>query len=61
MTLNFFSKPKDKGSTTRHKAVETVRVWLWGRRHLPPDLIAALHVLIPELGRDGQHEADPFD
>ncbi len=52
MTLNFFSKPASDSNPKRARAVQTVRAWLWGKRHLPPDLIAALHVLAPELARD---------
>jgi hypothetical protein len=52
----FNNKPKD--NSKRYGAVNTVRVWLEGRAHLPKDLVRALHELIPELG-NGAEEDDP--
>jgi hypothetical protein len=60
MTLNFFNKPPPSGNPERQRAVQTVRTWLWGRGHLPRDLVAALHTLIPEL-KDGQRDVEPFE
>ena len=49
MSLNFFSsKPKDDNGK-RYRAVNTVRTFLWGRTHLPKELILALKFLITEL------------
>lgn len=58
MTLQFFSAKPSDGDGRRSQAVNTVIVWLWGRRHLPKDLTEALHYLIPELGRGGRGTLD---
>ena len=51
--------PGDREKGRRHSAVLTVRSWLTGRSHLPRDLVAALHRLIPELARDGKADGPP--
>ncbi len=51
MTLNFFSKPSSDTDDKRYRHVVAVSTWLEGRTHLPRDLVAALHYLIPELQR----------
>ena len=58
MTLNFFSKPTGGTNGKRHDAVLTVRIWLSGRTHLPRDLVAALHQLIPDLGKSSVDDTD---
>lgn len=60
MTLNFFNKPPPSGNPNRQRAVQTVRAWLWGKGHLPRDLVDALHTLVPEL-KDDPHAVDPFE
>lgn len=52
--------PRDRDSGRRYAAVLTVRGWLRGRSHLPRDLVAALHLLIPELGGESR-DADGDD
>lgn len=48
MTNYFNTKPPDDGGN-HVRAVNTVQTWLNGRKHLPKDLVDALHALIPEL------------
>jgi len=48
MTLNYFSKHANTDGK-RYDAVNCVRMWLAGKRHLPKDLLASLQYLIPEL------------
>ncbi|MBS0645177.1 MAG: hypothetical protein JSR97_01115 [Verrucomicrobia bacterium] len=52
MSLNFFSSKPKEDNGKRYRAVNTVRSFLWGRPHLPKDLIQALKFLIPELNND---------
>lgn len=54
MTLQFFASKPPEGDGKRYSAVNTVSTWLWGRNHLPKDLLAALRYLIPELQQQGQ-------
>lgn len=54
MTNFFNTKPHDDGGK-HHRALNTVQTWLNGRRHLPKDLVEALHRLIPEL-REGAED-----
>lgn len=49
MTLQFFTRKPSEADGKRHHAVNTVSTWLWGRNHLPKDLLEALCYLIPEL------------
>lgn len=49
--------PRDRDRGRRYAAVLTVRGWLRGRSHLPRDLVAALHLLIPELDGDSRDVA----
>lgn len=58
MTLQFFSEKPTEGDGKRYRAVNTVSTWLWGRNHLPHDLVAALHHLIPELKREASAKSD---
>ncbi|MBV8772710.1 MAG: hypothetical protein JO166_10355 [Deltaproteobacteria bacterium] len=51
MSLGYFSKHKE-GDGKRYDAVNCLRMWLAGKSHLPKDVVAALHYLIPEL-KDG--------
>lgn len=53
MSLNFFSKHAATNGK-RYDAVNCVGMWLTGKRHLPKDLTAALHYLIPELKKEGE-------
>ena len=55
MSLNFFTSSHPKEDGNRYRAVNTVRVWLRGRNHLPKDLVQALHYLIPEL-KENAHQ-----
>ena len=55
MTLQFFSKHASSHGS-RYTAVNTVQTWLWGKNHLPKDLVAALHTLIPELKKETSGE-----
>jgi len=48
MTLNYFSKHASSDGK-RYDSVNCVQMWLMGKNHLPKDLVAALHYLIPEL------------
>lgn len=59
MTLQFFSQKPREGDGRRYSAVNTIKTWLWGRNHLPKDLIAALQYLIPELQRNPQLDEFP--
>jgi hypothetical protein len=55
MSLNYFSKHKESDGK-RYDAVNCVRMWLTGKRHLPKDLTSALQYLIPELKDDSAEE-----
>lgn len=56
MSLNYFSKHSSRDGK-RYDAVNCVRMWLTGKNHLPKDLLAALHHLIPELKTDATVDA----
>lgn len=61
MTLQFFAAKPSEGESDRYRAVTTVAVWLWSRKHLPKDLVAALCYLVPELKRETSGEfGEPF-
>ncbi len=61
MTLQFFAEKPPERDGKRYRAVNTVGGWLWSRNHLPKDLVAALHYLIPELKRETRGEInEPF-
>jgi len=51
MSLGYFSKHKESDGK-RYDAVNCLRMWLAGKSHLPKDVVAALHYLVPEL-KDG--------
>ena len=48
--------PSDRDRGRRYAALLTVRGWLRGRSHLPRDLVAALHLLIPDLDQEGRDQ-----
>ncbi len=56
VTLNYFSKHTHSDGK-RYDAVNCVRMWLAGKRHLPKDLLVSLRYLIPEL----ENEASDFE
>lgn len=56
MTLNYVSRHSETDGK-RYDAVNCVRMWLAGKQHLPKDLLASLHYLIPEL----KSEAPDFE
>jgi hypothetical protein len=58
MTLQFFADKPQDGDGKRYRAINTVGAWMWGRNHLPKDLVAALHYLIPELKREACARSD---
>ena len=58
MTLNFFSN-HEQSDGKRYKAVNTVSIYIMGRRHFPRDFVEALHFLIPELGTLPREEDYP--
>jgi len=55
MSLSFFSKPTETDGK-RYDAVNCLRMWLAGKRHLPKDLTAAIHYLVLELKDDTTRE-----
>ena len=57
MSLNFFSTHSEPDGK-RYDAVNCLRMWLAGKRHLPKDLTAALRYLVPELRDDTNTESE---
>jgi hypothetical protein len=51
MSLNFFSTHAGPDGK-RYDAVNYLRMWLAGKRHLPKDLTGVLRYLVPELKDD---------
>lgn len=53
------ARPK-AGKAARRAAAATLRAWVQSSPHLPPELVAALHVLLPEIGQASMADEWPI-